>query len=241
MTSAGVDVQITFQPPLIPAVLMKRYKRFLADVVLTPSGKALTVLCPNTGSMKTCCEVGRDVRLSYHPGDSRKYPHTLEMIRMDAGWVGVNTALPNNLVGMAVKYGAIPEFISYQNFRREVKYGKNSRIDLLLEGPAGPCYVEIKNVSMVDGDHVVFPDAVTERGLKHLEELMDVVAKGQRAAMLFLVQRPDGRTFRPADDIDPEYGKALRAAREAGVEILAYRADVSPDRVRWGGPVPLDF
>lgn len=235
-----MEVEIKFHPPLISGVLLKRYKRFLADVKLE-NGKTVTVLCPNTGSMKTCCEPGREVRLSYHPGDSRKYPHTWEMIKMDAGWVGVNTGLPNSLAALAVKYGVIPEFISFPNVRREVKYGKNSRIDLLLEGPPGSFHVEIKSVSMVEGSAAVFPDAVTERGLKHLEELTVVVKNGGRAAMLFLVQRPDGKVFRPADHIDPDYGKGLRAAREAGVEVLAYRADVSPEGVRWGGPVPADF
>jgi sugar fermentation stimulation protein A len=236
----GVDVAITFDPPLVPGVLLRRYKRFLADVELA-NGKTVTALCSNTGTMKTCCEAGREVRLSYHPGDSRKYPLTWEMIKMDAGWVGVNTGVPNLLTAMAVKYGAVPELISYTACRREVKYGQNSRIDLLLEGPAGPCYVEVKNVSMGEKGAVLFPDAVTERGLKHLEELMGVVACGQRAVMLFLVQRPDGAVFRPADAVDPAYGAALRRAREAGVEVLAYRARVSPERISWGGPVPLDF
>jgi sugar fermentation stimulation protein A len=240
-----LEVEIKFHPPLIPGRLLRRYKRFLADVELE-SGKTLTVLCPNTGSMRTCCEAGREVRLSYHPGDSRKYPHTWEMIKMDAGWVGVNTGLPNNLCAMAVQYGAVPEFISYSVVRREVKYGKNSRIDLLLESPPGrgsldPAYVEIKNVSMMEDGAAVFPDAVTERGKKHLEELTEVVRNGARAAMLFLVQRPDGKVFRPADHIDPEYGRALRAAREAGVEVLVYRAAVSPEGVRWGEAVPADF
>jgi sugar fermentation stimulation protein A len=236
-----MEVEIKFSPTLRPAVLLKRYKRFLADVLCDDTKDVLTVLCPNTGSMKTCCEVGRPVRLSYHPGDARKYAYTWEMIRMDAGWVGVNTGLPNSLAARAIQYGAIPEFISYQACRREVKYGKNSRIDLLLEGPAGPCHVEIKNVSMADGEHVAFPDSVTDRGTKHLEELTDVVRNGGRAAMLFVVQRPDGRGFRPADAIDEVYGRSLRAAREAGVELLAYRVDVSPERLRWGESIPLVF
>ncbi len=235
-----MEVEIKFHPPLVPGVLIRRYKRFLADVRLD-NGKTVTAFSPNTGSMKTCSEPGREVRLSYHPGDSRKHPLTWEMIKMDAGWVGVNTGIPNNLGAMAVKYGAIPEFISYSDVRREVRYGKNSRIDLLLEGPPGPCHVEIKNVSMVEDGAAVFPDAVTDRGLKHLEELTGVVKNGGRAAMLFVVQRPDGRVFRPADAIDPEYGRGLRAAREAGVEVLVYRAHVSPEGVRWGEAVPTDF
>jgi sugar fermentation stimulation protein A len=235
-----MEVEITFQPPLVPGILLQRYKRFLADVKLR-GGKIVTAHCANTGSMKTCSEMGREVRLSYRPGDGRKLPFTWEMIRMDAGWVGVNTGIPNSLAARAVQYGAIPEFISYTDLRREVKYGDNSRVDLLLEGPPGPFYVEVKNVSMVEDGLAQFPDSVTERGAKHLEELTRVVKTGQRAAMLFVVQRPDGRAFRPADHIDPVYGQGLRAAREAGVEILAYRADVTPERIRWGDPVPLDF
>jgi sugar fermentation stimulation protein A len=215
---------------------MKRYKRFLADVRLE-SGKVVTVHCPNTGSMKSCSEPGRPVALSYHPDPGRKHRYTWEMIRMDAGWVGVNTALPNGLAGLAAKYGLIPEFISYPEVQREVRYGVNSRIDLLLEGPSGRLWVEIKNVSLLEGDTVCFPDAVTERGKKHLEELTRVVLKGDRAAMLFVVQRPEGNVFRPADHIDPAYGEALRRAAEAGVEVLVYRAVVSPERIRWGDPV----
>ena len=235
-----MEAEIVFAPPLARGVLIKRYKRFLADVRLD-SGKVVTAHCPNTGSMKSCCEPGRPVALSYHPDPGRKHRYTWEMIRMDAGWVGVNTALPNGLAGLAAKYGLIPEFISYSDVQREVRYGVNSRVDLLLEGPPGRLWVEIKNVSMIEGNAVCFPDAVTERGKKHLEELIRVVQKGDRAAMLFVVQRPDGTVFRPADDIDPAYGQVLRQAVEGGVEVLVYRAIVSPERVRWGEPIPKDL
>lgn len=235
-----MEAEIVFAPPLARGILVKRYKRFLADVRLD-SGRIVTAHCPNTGSMKSCSEPGRPVALSYHPDPGRKHRYTWEMIKMDAGWVGVNTAIPNGLAGLAAKYGLIPEFISYSDVQREVRYGVNSRIDLLLEGPPGRLWVEIKNVSMVEGDAACFPDAVTERGKKHLEELVRMVQKGDRATMLFVVQRPDGKVFRPADPIDPAYGQALRQAAEAGVEILVYRADVSPDRVRWGESVPKDL
>lgn len=235
-----MEAEIVFSPPLARGHLLKRYKRFLADVRLE-SGKVVTVHCPNTGSMKSCSEPGRPVALSYHPDPGRKHRYTWEMIRMDAGWVGVNTALPNGLAGLAAKYGLIPEFISYTDVQREVRYGVNSRIDLLLEGPPGRLWVEIKNVSLLEGGTVCFPDAVTERGKKHLEELTRMVLKGDRAAMLFVVQRPEGNVFRPADHIDPAYGEALRRAAEAGVEVLVYRAVVSPERIRWGDPVPKDL
>jgi sugar fermentation stimulation protein A len=235
-----MEAEIVFSPPLAPGILIKRYKRFLADVRL-PSGKVVTVHCPNTGSMKSCCEPGRPVALSYHPDPGRRYPYTWEMIRMDAGWVGVNTAIPNGLAALAAKYGLIPEFISYTTVQREVRYGVNSRIDLLLEGPPGRMWVEIKNVSLLDGKTLCFPDAVTQRGKKHLDELIRMAAQGDRATLLFVVQRPDGHVFRPADSIDPDYASALRRAAQAGVDVLAYRAEVSPQRVRWGGPVPLDL
>lgn len=235
-----MEAEIVFAPPLARGILLKRYKRFLADVRLE-SGRTVTVHCPNTGSMKSCSEPGRPVALSYHPDPGRKHRYTWEMIQMDSGWVGVNTSLPNGLAGLAAKYGLIPEFISYSDVQREVRYGVNSRIDLLLEGPPGRLWVEIKNVSMVEGDVACFPDAVTDRGKKHLDELVRMVQKGDRATMLFVVQRSDGQVFRPADHIDPAYGQALRRAEAAGVEILVYRAEVSPERVRWGIPLPKDL
>ena len=235
-----MEVKITFEPPLIEGTLIKRYKRFLSDVKLA-KGRTITVLCPNTGSMKSCSEPGRPVRLSYHPAPHRKYPHTWEMIQMDAGWVGVNTNIPNTLGALAVQYGAIPELLSYPKVTREVRYGENSRIDILAEGAPGRCYVEIKNVSLCEGDAVTFPDAVTDRGTKHLNELMKVVQTGDRAIMLFVIQRPDGKVFRPADHIDPLYGETLRMAADRGVELLAYRARVTPTAIYWGEPVPIEL
>lgn len=234
-----MDVEIKFLPPLREGVLIKRYKRFLADVQLE-DGKKITVLCPNTGSMKNCSEPGRPVRLSYHPDGGRKYSYTWEMIQMADSWVGVNTAIPNALVSMAVKYGMIPELMGFPNARREFSVGL-SRLDFLLEGPAGKCFMEVKSVSLVENGMACFPDAVTERGLKHLEELMKIQKQGDRAVMLFLVQRSDGKIFKPADHIDPEYGQALRRAANAGVEVLVYRADVSPERIRWGELIPKDL
>lgn len=235
-----MEAEIVFSPSLAFGVLIKRYKRFLADVRLD-SGRVITAHCPNTGSMKSCSEPGRPVALSYHPDPGRKHRYTWEMIRMDAGWVGVNTGIPNGLAARAAQYGMIPEFISYPTVRREVRTGVHSRLDLCLEGPPGRLWVEIKSVSWAEGDAIRFPDAVSERGTKHLEELIRVAEKGDRAALLFVVQRPDGTIFRPADDIDPVYGDTLRRAEERGVEILVYRAIVAPDRVRWGGPVPKDL
>jgi sugar fermentation stimulation protein A len=234
-----MEVEIKFSPPLREAVLIKRYKRFLADVQCS-NGDKLTVLCPNTGTMKNCSEPGRPVRLSYHPDGGRKYPYTWQMIQMEKSWVGVNTAIPNGLVAMAIKYGMIPELISYPTVRREVPLGE-SRLDFVLEGPPGKCFMEVKSVSLVEGDTAFFPDAVTERGLRHLEELIKVQKDGFRAIMFYLVQRGDAKVFRPADHIDPEYGKGLRRAYDAGVEILVYQAQVSPECIRWGEPLPKDL
>jgi sugar fermentation stimulation protein A len=189
--------------------------------------------------MKSCSEPGRPVRLSYHPHAGRKHAFSLEMIRMDDGWVGVNTGIPNGLSALAAQYGLIPDFISYPTVRREVRFGVNSRVDLLLEGPPGLCYVEVKSVSYLAGDGLAFPDAVTERGTKHLEELQRAVREGHRAALLFIVQRPGGAYVRPADEIDPVYGETLRRAVDAGVEVLAYRAEVTPEAVRWGASLPV--
>lgn len=232
-----MEAQIVFPTPLAEGILIKRYKRFLADVRLA-SGRTVTAVSSNTGSMISCCEPGRPVRLSYHPDPGRKHRYTWEMIKMDAGWVGVNTLLPNSLVALAVQYGLIPELSGYINVRREVRYGVNSRVDLLLEGPPGRMWVEVKSVSLVEGNVAFFPDAVTERGLKHLEELTKMVQAGDQATLIFVVQRPDGKVFRPADHRDPAYGQALRRAADAGVGVLVYRAIVSPDRVRWGEEIP---
>lgn len=234
-----MEVEIKFPAPLRPGTLVRRYKRFLADV-RCENGKTVTVLCPNTGSMRACSEPGRPVMLSYHPGEGRKYAYTWEMIRMGDSWVGINTAIPNALVAMAVKYGMVPELISFPSVRREVPCGE-SRLDFVLEGPPGKCFMEVKSVSLVEDGAALFPDAVTERGLRHLEELIKVQREGHRAVAFFLVQRGDGRIFRPADHIDPAYGDALRRAAEAGVEVLVYGAVVSPEGIRWGDRMPKEL
>lgn len=204
--------------------LLKRYKRFLADVELA-DGSIVTAHCPNTGSMESCFYENAAVWLSPSDNPSRKLAWTWEFTETPGGLIGINTARPNVVIAGAIAENKIPGLTGYSSLRREVKYGKNSRIDLLLESKGQPsCYVEIKNTTLRRGDAILFPDAVTERGRKHLEELSQIVKTGQRAVMLFFVNRPDGLYFAPADDIDPEYGKALRSAANAGVEILAVRA-----------------
>jgi sugar fermentation stimulation protein A len=216
--------------PLYEAKLIRRYQRFLADVIL-PDGKTITVHCPNSGSMMGCAEPGIPVLLSQSPNQKRKYPLTLEMVKVNGHWVGINTMRPNYLVREAIFQGRVPELAGYETIRSEVRYGNNSRIDLLLSGAAGLCHVEVKNVTLLCGESALFPDSVTTRGQKHLRELMQVVGTGGRGVIFFVVQREDAGSFGPADSIDPEYGKLLRMAVKSGVEALAYQAHVGTEEI----------
>jgi sugar fermentation stimulation protein A len=233
-----------FPAPLLPAILVRRYKRFLADVVL-PSGETVTVHCANPGSMIGLNVPGAQVWLSKSANPSRKLAHSWELIEVDLGGgaelVGINTLHPNALVAEAIAAGAIPELAGYATVRREVKYGKGSRVDFLLEGrPRPPCYVEIKNVHLMRRAALAeFPDAVTKRGARHLAELADMVALGSRAVMLYLIQIGSARRFALARDIDPTYGKAFDAARAAGVEAIAYRCGITRDGIEVVEPVVI--
>lgn len=211
---------------LVKGKLIKRYKRFLADVELE-NGAVVTAFCPNTGSMKSCSDPGNEVRLSISDNPKRKLKYTWELVKSNDVWVGINTGRPNKLVQEAIETGVAAELQGYRSIRSEVKYGQSSRIDLLLENEKNRCYVEVKNVTLVQGSRALFPDAVTLRGQKHLKELMRMVRDGHRAIMFYVVQREDGKTFAPADEIDPAYGTLLRQAVKAGVEIIAYQAKVS--------------
>ena len=224
-------------PPLVAGTLIKRYKRFLADVTLE-SGEVVTVHCPNSGSMKGCAIPGSRIFLSHSPNPTRKYPFGWELVEADGFWAGINTGVPNNLVREAIENGTVAELQGYAAIRPEVPYGEHSRIDLLLEEP-GRCFVEVKNVTLVEGNRALFPDAVTMRGQKHLQELMRVVREGDRGVIFFTVQRGDGETVSPADAIDPEYGRLLRLAVEHGVEALAYRALVTPEEIKLIKRIPV--
>ncbi len=225
-------------PPLIAGTLVRRYKRFLADVLLE-DGNVVTVHCPNSGSMKGCAVPGSRVFLSKSPNLKRKYPLGWELVQADGFWVGINTGLPNHLVREAIEDGTVSELQCYDTIRSEVPYGEHSRIDLLLEGQTGRCFVEVKNVTLVENKRALFPDAVTTRGQKHLMELMRVVREGARGVIFFTVQRGDGDLVSPADAIDPEYGRLLRMALENGVEALAYRASVTPVEIRLTERLPV--
>lgn len=223
-----------FPDPLIRGKLVKRYKRFLTDVELD-DGSIVVAHCANSGSMESVKEPGSEVWISPARNPDRKLKFTWELVRVGETLVGINTSLPNMIVSEAIETGAVPELAGYNSLRREVKYGKNSRIDIFLESDDKPiCYVEVKNTTMrrnLDDGPVEFPDAVTSRGTKHLMELTDMVAEGHRAVMFYLVQREDSDTFTVADDIDPTYAEALQSAMKAGVEVLCYGCTMTPEEI----------
>ncbi len=226
-------------PKLTKGTLILRYKRFMADVKLR-NGRVVTAHCANSGSMKGCCESGRTVYLSRSSNPNRRLAYTWEMIEMPSSLVGVNTMVPNRLVTQAIVDREIEPLSGYEVLRREVKCGLNSRIDLVLDQRSGkPCFIEIKNCTLVE-DHVAyFPDAVTARGLKHLVELQAQARSGNRAVIFFLIQRMDARTFSSADHIDPAYGSELRTAHQNGVEVLVYDVLISPESIRINRPLPV--
>lgn len=209
-------------PELISGTLVKRYKRFLADVKLE-NDNIVTAHCPNSGRMTECCMAGQPVYLSKHDSPTRKYPYTWELIEMPDSLVGVNTNVPNALVFESIKHNDIPELQNYTDHFREVSTGNHSRIDILLKKKGHqPCYVEVKNCTLVKNRLASFPDAVTRRGRKHLKELQTLKKEGNRCVMFYLIQRMDADTFTPAESIDPDYACELKAAAANGVEILAY-------------------
>ena len=211
-----------FPAPLLHGKLIQRYKRFLADIELD-DGRQITAHCANPGSMLGLKEPGSEVWVSPANNPKRKLKYTWELVSVDGALVGINTFLPNRIVEEAIEDDVITELRGYKNLRREVKYGKNSRIDIMLEGAGVPtCYVEIKSVTLKRDMAGEFPDSVTARGAKHLHELADMVTQGHRAVMVYLVQRDDVKIFTIADDIDPAYGAAFKVARSAGVEVLVY-------------------
>lgn len=227
--------------PLVEATLVKRYKRFLTDVILE-DGSEITAHCPNTGSLLGCKDEGSRVWLRDTQNDKRKYRMSWQAIEVNGTWVNVDTGLPNAEVYEAICEGRVPKLAGYDSAKREVKYGTNSRIDVLLQNENGEkCYVEVKNTTLVDGDVAMFPDAVTERGRKHLGELMNEVEAGNRAVQFFFVSRSDVESFRPADDIDPKYAAALREAAKAGVEVMAWSVRVQRDSIELCTELPIDL
>lgn len=224
--------------PLIEGKLINRYKRFLADIKLD-NGKLITAHCPNSGSMKACDYPGSPVLFSKSDNPKRKLKYTWELVLIKGTWVGINTMHPNRLVKEAIEQELIAGLTGYTTIRPEVSYAANSRIDLLLEKNHEKCYVEVKNVTLVESRRALFPDAVTTRGQKHLRDLMLMVDQGHRGVIFFVIHRADADQFAPADDIDAEYGKLLRQAAKHGVELLAYQTRITPPEVVISHPLPI--
>ncbi len=234
---------MNFEPPLLPARLTRRYKRFLADID-PPQNGALTIHCPNTGSMKNCWTEGDRIWMQDSNNPKRKYRYTWELVETAEGdFIGINTHRANALVAEALAADRIPALRGHTGIRREVPYGdENSRIDFLLEFDDAPCYLEVKSVTLKESDGIgYFPDTVSTRGQKHLRELMALKQAGCRAVLLFCVQHTGISRVRPADHLDPAYGKLLRSAAAAGVEILAWSTHITPDRIEPGAEIPVDL
>ena len=233
-----------FPCPLIPARLIRRYKRFLADVLM-PDGTETTVHVANPGSMLGLVAPGSRIFLSRSENPNRKLPLSWELVEVDFGngaeLVGVNTGHPNRLIEEAIKGGQVPELAGYPRLRREVKYGKASRVDFLLEGDGRPpCFVEVKNVHMMrKPGRAEFPDCVTARGAKHLDELANEIARGSRAVMVYLVQIGSAESVAFARDIDPAYGAAFDRARAAGVEAVALACRITPEWIEVKKSIPV--
>ena len=230
-----------FTETLLRGRLVRRYKRFLADIELE-SKEVITAHCANSGSMLGCDSPGSEVVLSVSTNPKRKLAHTWELVRVGSAWVGINTMRPNAIVEEGIRSGAVPELAAYRSLRREVPYGDSSRIDLLLEDGGNPdrCYVEVKNVTLAEDDLALFPDAVTTRGAKHLAELASMVEQGNRAVMFYLVNRTDCNAMALAEIIDPDYAAAFDTAVAAGVEVMAYRTAIEATGIELETAVPVN-
>jgi len=227
-----------FPQPLEKGALVARYKRFFADVVMD-DGREVTAHCPNPGAMLGLNTPGLPAWLSRSDDPKRKLAHTLELVEADGGLVGINTLHPNRLTAEALAADAIPELTGYHSHRREVRYGEASRVDFVLEGAQGRCWLEVKNCHLMRGEGLAeFPDCVAARSLRHLKELTHMVELGDRAVMLFVIQRMDCDRFAAAADLDPAYAAGLGAAAAAGVEVLCYDCDVSSNEIRIARRIP---
>ncbi len=226
-------------PQLYPGILVKRYKRFFADIQLD-SGEPITAHCPNTGPMTGVCQIGAPVMVSFHDNPKRKLAYTWETIEIDGVWIGINTALPNKLIKIALEQHLFPELGSYQTIRSEVVYGQDrrSRIDFVLGDGDRSIYLEVKNTTWSIDDVAIFPDTETTRGQKHLRELIDVMPV-DRAVMLYLINRGDLTKFSPGDTTDPIYAQLLRTAVAKGLQVLPCRFDVNPAGVKYLGLAEL--
>ncbi len=228
-------------PPLITGNLIKRYKRFLADIELE-TGEKVTAHCPNSGSMKGCAMPGSQVWLSESDNPKRKYKYTWELIKAPQTLIGINTQIPNKLVKQAIENDLIEELSGYKNIKAEVKTSSHTRLDLLLEKEDKKrCYVEIKNCTLVENGVAMFPDAVTTRGQKHLDELEHLVSEGHRGVIFFLVQRMDANSFKPAAMIDKVYAQKLKKVAENGVEIIVRDTMIDTKMITVRNYLPVDL
>lgn len=227
-----------YPTPLVSGRLIRRYQRFLADIRLD-DGQVVTAHCANPGAMLGIVEEGLPVWLSRSDNPKRKLAWSWALVRAEGTLIGVNTSLPNVLVPEALAAGRLAELADYGPPRREVRYGAASRVDLLLERPGHPiCYVEIKNVHLRRGGRAQFPDCVSLRAARHMNELAAMVRAGNRAVVLFVVQRADCREFAVAGDLDPGYERALKTAHAAGVEVVCYACDVGLEGIEIANPLP---
>ena len=228
-----------FEKPLTHGRLIKRYKRFLADIKLDDE-REVTAHCTNSGSMKSCIEEGAEVYMTPVDDPNRKTKFTWEMIKINGSWVGVNTNIPNRIAFEAVQNNEIEQLSGYDRVKREVTF-ENSRFDIYAENSREKAFIEVKNVTLKDGNYALFPDAITKRGKKHLESLMRVKEQGKRAVMLYVIQRKDIDIFAPAWDIDPEYAETLVKAYRKGVEIIPVQANVTPEEIKISNKVPFEL
>lgn len=228
-----------FQQILVHGTLVKRYKRFLADIKLD-NGEIITAHCTNTGSMKSCIEDNAEVYLSPNLNPNRKTKYTWEMIKINGNWVGINTMNPNKLAIELLRNNTIPSLSGYVNIKSEVKFG-DSRFDVFAEKDGEQCFIEVKNVTLKVGRYALFPDSITTRGTKHLETLVKVKEQGIRAVMLYIIQREDVDIFAPAVEIDPIYAKTLRFAFEKGVEVIPLQVSITPQDIIAKKILPFEF
>lgn len=228
-----------FKEKLVHGTLIKRYKRFLADIKLD-NGTVVVAHCTNSGSMKSCLENGAEVYLTPENDPKRRTKFTWEMIKINGDWIGINTGNPNKLAFEAISAGKISELAGYSTVKREVQFG-DSRFDIYAENDSEKCFVEVKNVTLKEGKYALFPDSVTTRGRKHLKTLMDVKAAGMRAIMLYIIQRSDVAVFAPAIEIDPDYANAFEFAVNVGVEVLAMEAKVTPEKIELVKRIPFEL
>ncbi|HNR68255.1 MAG TPA: DNA/RNA nuclease SfsA [bacterium] len=226
-------------PPLIPGILRKRYKRFLADIELE-NGEMITAHCPNPGRMQSCSEPGRRVMISKNDLPHRKLAYTWELYRAPDSWVNVNTLRANAIVAEALRAESIPELAGYSSVQAEIKSG-DSRIDFLLHGQGGKCFVEVKSVTLVEHRVAMFPDAVTLRGYKHLLQLQQLAISGSCAVIFFLVQRQDAERFCPARHIDPRYADALQSAVQQKVKVVVYQTRIDEQQITVANSLPFSI